>query len=418
VSLLVTLDRALAAPLRAHEWREGELRSFTLRDAVAGAPRPAEAGEYLVARAPDVTTLWSQLRFALEKKRPLAILSPSPPAAAVALFTSGTTGEPKAVFHAEASLLASSAQLARAFPGNAPTASLLSPWAMAGIAFHCLLPAQRRSSLAFGTAPFLDWAASAGKVFRDLEIELLTLSPTHLEMLLRAGIEPAWRGRILSLTAPLKRTHRDALALLAGREASEIYGMTEAAGPVLLDGASLGAELRLSGAGELEIKGSQLMMGYSAAGRFEPAPEWHATGDLFACEGSRFHHQARLRELIDVGGRKIAPRMLEETLESLGEIAECLAFPVQLGATERPGVAYVRKPQCTLGRDELSDRVERHLRERLSPELRPRLWLEVDAVPRLAGGKPDRRGARTRWGYPAKEPRAGTSSSGSSGPRR
>src|SRR5206468_3315806 len=163
-----------------------------------------QRGAYLVARSPRVPELWSALGEAAGAKRPLVLLPPSsrfeeevllrqlpasPPAGTVlVLFTSGSTGDPKAVLHGEASLLASSAQLARAFPGAGPTASLLPAWGMAGVVFHCLLPAERTSGVLYGAGPFLEWSAHAGSLFRQLEVELVTLNPFLLEMLLRAGL--------------------------------------------------------------------------------------------------------------------------------------------------------------------------------------------------------------------------------------
>lgn len=412
MSLLTRVDRALAGGLRFHEWRDGTLCSRAASEETAGSSAE-ERGAYLLLRAPTVPALWAAVRRALAGGRPLVVLPPSspleeaillrllpaaPPAGAVlTLFTSGSTGDPKAVFHSEASVSASAEQLARAFPGAAPTVSLLPPWGMAGVMFHCLLPAVRGSGVLFSSAPFLEWSAHAGSLFRELEVEIVTLNPFLLEMLLRAGLDPAWTGSVVSLTAPLKVPQRTALQLLAGCQPREIYGMTEAAGPVLLDGKSLGAETRLAATGELEIRGPQLMQGYAANGRFEPAPDWFPTGDLFRLDHGTLAHESRIRDLIDTGGRKVAPRIVEEAMETMPDIAECLAFAVELGGVERIGLLYVRKPACELSHDALAAAVESHIAQSLSPDLRPKWWQESESLPRRPNGKPDRRAARKRF---------------------
>jgi O-succinylbenzoic acid--CoA ligase len=282
---------------------------------------------------------------------------------------------------------------------------------MAGVAFHCLLPLERGSGVVFSRLPFLQWSAAAGALFRELSVELVTLNPFLLEMLLRGGIDPQWKGAVVSLTAPLKKPLLAAFALASGRRPREIYGMTEAAGPVLLDGKSLGAETRVSATYELELRGPQLLLGYSSAGRFEPTPEWFRTGDIFTVEDGRHLHQARERDLIDTGGRKVSPRLIEEAAERLPGIGECLAFGMSLAGVERPALLYVREAGCALPPEELALELESYLAKTLSPELRPKWWQEVDSLPRQKGGKPNRKLARSQWERRAKAPTENTSTS-------
>lgn len=394
-------------------------RSLKLRELAGGkvtAKAPpasfstfAHHGAYLVLEAPSVPEVWGALYSAITQRHPLVILPKCtplerevllkqlpelPPAQAVlALFTSGTTGEPKAVFHSEASLLASAEQLAKALPGTAPTCSLLLPWSMAGVVFHCLLPAARGSDVLYSRAPFGEWAGEAAAVFVSEGIDFVTLNPFLLEMWMRIGGGTGdWRGKAISLTAPLKAAQRELFAKEAKASLHEIYGMTEAAGPVLLDGRSLGAELRLSPEGELEISGPQLFLGYGAQGQFLNQGPWFPTGDLFEkTQNHTFVHLSRTRDLIDLGGRKVAPRLVEAAFEGMPELAECLAFGKEIAGIERVGLVYVRAAGCALSEEELARKVEACAKELLSAELRPHWLREMKQVPRLAGGKPDRR---------------------------
>jgi o-succinylbenzoate---CoA ligase len=398
--------------LRLHEWKQGNGGGrLESRGAPSSFPRLQHHGAYLLAEAPSVPELWGALYSAITQRHPLVLLPPSsaleketllrqlplspPPGALLALFTSGSTGEAKSVFHGEASLLASARQLAAAFPGSGPTASLLAPWSMAGVVFHCLLPAARGGTdVLFSREPFLNWAAELPRLLRELGGELLSLNPFLLEMLLRAGFAGEWNGKAVSLTSPLKAPLRERFERAGGR-LLEIYGMTEAAGPVLLEGRSLGAELKLSESGELLLKGDQLFLGYGAGGNFTAREEWFATGDIFEEQAGKLEHRARTRDLINLGGRKVAPALVEAAFEGMPEIADCLAFAKEVAGIERVGLVYARAAGCAWSREELALAVEARARQMLSPELRPAWWVETEKVPRLANGKPDRKALRS-----------------------
>lgn len=362
----------------------GENRYFVLRPQ-SGAELPdafarAEAAGQVLTLLPPQTPAADAIL--------LRQLPPNPPPEAkLVLFTSGSTGTPRAVFHSAASLAASGAQLARAFPGESGVLCLLAPWGMAGVAFHYLLPCFGvRPAVLLPPGPVRDWIPSLPELTRG--VGLVALNPILLEFALAAI--PMGSVKLVSLTAPL-RPHQRAVTGL-----QEIYGMTEAAGPVLLDGRSLGAELRRSDSGELELRGPQLCLGFGVEGRFEPraAAEWFATGDLFTENAGEFRFFARERELIDVGGRKIAPALIEELFGALPEVGDCVAFGYEANGTERPALLYVRRPGVALGEAELREKIGEWARTSISMDMRPFVWRETDSLPRLPNGKLDRRGAR------------------------
>lgn len=401
---LYSLLGARCRNLKLHEWKGGKLESTGTPSTYSGL---AAQGNYLLAEAPGVAGVWGALYSSVTQKHPLVLLPPSsafereillkqlpaspPPGAVLVLFTSGTTGEPKAVFHSEKSLLASVAQCLSAFPGSGPTVSFLAPWAMAGVMFHCLLPAARGSDVLFSAEPVMDWADDALRLLREKEAELVSLNPFILEMLLHAGLDDSWKGQVVSLTAPLKQKHKDDYRKVTGRGILEIYGMTEAAGPVLLDGKSIGAELRLSPGHELELAGEQLFLGYGAQGSFKARGQWFSTGDIFREDASTFVHLSRIKDMINLGGRKVPPALIEAAFEGMPELAECLAFPKMLAGVERVALAYVRAKENKLSKEELSRLVEKRANEILSKDLRPHWWAEIEKVPRSSSGKPDRR---------------------------
>jgi len=352
-------------------------------------------GPYLVAKAPGVTELWESFAHALARGQILVLLPPGneaadaillrqlpiqpPPEACLALFTSGSTGTPKAVLHGEGSLLASASQLARAFP-HSRTASLLPAWGMAGVAFHLLLPLARGELHLCVKDSFLYEAGDFARRLEITRVELLTLNPYLLEVWERHDFI-VQSLRLVSLTSPLPPRLR--------KKAEEVYGMSEAAGPVLHEGKLLGADGRIAPSGELELKGEQLFLGYGSEGEFFPHSGWFATGDQFE-GGENFRFLARTRELIEIGGRKIAPALVEEVLKEDEDLAEVVAFEKKVEGIGRIAFVYVRKESCNLSEEELAKKIGQRARTSFSVDMRPASWGEKKSLPRLASGKIDR----------------------------
>lgn len=383
------------------EWKEAQLRETT--------PPPCNLvahGSYLLADAPSPLALWSAFEQALRAQQPLVVLGPMseaarvillrqlpeppPPGAALVLFTSGSTGEPKAVFHSEESLLASAEQLATGLGAPVSQCSLLPAWGMAGIAFHFLLPLfSGKRLLWWNRQPMheLPPAIEAAK------LDLLSLNPFLLEGVLRNETFGSRSLDVVSLTAPLTEGLRGRFRARCQGFLREIYGMTEAAGPVLLDGQSLGAQAKLEKDGALSLRGKQFLLGYGVEGKFVAAEGWFSTGDVFRREGTLLRFVARSRELIDCGGRKIAPGLVEEVFQ-LPELAQCLALAVEVQGVERVGLVYERDPGCQLSESELSQKIKERASTSLSSDMRPFVWRELPQIPRLANGKVSRIKAR------------------------
>jgi acyl-coenzyme A synthetase/AMP-(fatty) acid ligase len=354
-------------------------------------------GPYLVGKDLGVTEVWEALAHSLERGLVLVLLPPGnevadaillrqlpakPPASAcLTLFTSGSTGTPKAVLHGEGSLLASASPLALAFP-HSRTASLLPAWGMAGVAFHLLLPLRQGELHLCAKDSFLYEAGDFNSRLKIARVELVTLNPYLLEMWERSA--PAPKGvRVVSLTAPLPSSLREKFC------AEEIYGMSEAAGPVLHEGKLLGAKGRIAPSGELELQGEQLFLGYGSEGIFFPSTGWFATGDQFA-KDEEFRFLARTRDLIEIGGRKIAPALVEEVLREDPNLAEVAAFEKKIEGIGRIAFVYVRRAGCDLSEDELAKQVSLRARTSFSVDMRPAWWGEKKSLPRLPSGKIDR----------------------------
>jgi fatty-acyl-CoA synthase len=155
-----------------------------------------------------------------------------------------------------------------------------------------------------------------------------------------------------------------------------------------------GVEAKLGEAGEVLLRGPNVV------GRYWPdvptldAEGWFHTGDLAtqAADGS-YTIVGRAKDLIISGGENIHPMEIEAALMQHPAVAECAAFGVadpQWG--EVVAVAVVLKAGTTAGEADLRE----HVAQRLARFKLPRRWLWLDALPKTALGKVQR-GALGRY---------------------
>jgi acyl-CoA synthetase (AMP-forming)/AMP-acid ligase II len=153
-----------------------------------------------------------------------------------------------------------------------------------------------------------------------------------------------------------------------------------------------GNHLKTGELGEVVIQGPNVIQGY------ENNPEanaksftngWFRTGDQGKIDADGYLHlTARIKELIVRGGEKIAPLEIDEVLLSHPAVAEAVAFGAPHPAWgEEVAVAVVlREPQ-----DGAESVLLSYCRERLADFKCPRKIHIVEAIPRTATGKIQRR---------------------------
>jgi acyl-CoA synthetase (AMP-forming)/AMP-acid ligase II len=142
--------------------------------------------------------------------------------------------------------------------------------------------------------------------------------------------------------------------------------------------------------GEISIKGANVFGGY------EDNPEansqaftggWFRTGDQgFLDENQYVTLVSRIKELINRGGEKISPREVDEALQGHPAVAEAVCF----GIADRvygEEVAAAVVPRHAVTEAELI----KHCRSLLADFKVPRVIYLVDAIPRTATGKVQRR---------------------------
>ena len=105
--------------------------------------------------------------------------------------------------------------------------------------------------------------------------------------------------------------------------------------------------------GEIEIRGANLFSGYWPDGAGGPdADGWWPTGDVgFLDDGGDLFLVDRLKELVIVSGFNVYPVEVEDVIEEVAGVAEVAVIGVADEQTGEAVVAYVRAPGADAGRD-------------------------------------------------------------------
>ncbi|HYH35578.1 MAG TPA: class I adenylate-forming enzyme family protein [Nocardioides sp.] len=338
---------------------------------------------------------------------------PDPGKLAVLLYTSGTSGRPRAAMLTHRALLANVEQVAVVEPPmigvDDVVLGVLPLFHVYGL--NAVLGGVLRHGCTLVLAERFDPQATLDLV----EAESCTVLP------LAPAVFPHWLGRpelgdrlasarlVLSGSAPLEPqvvrdfTDRTGIPLHQG------YGLTEAA-PVVTStlcserlqpgsvGAALpGIELRLVGAGreepagddpgEIEVRGDNLFSGYWPDGTGGPDDEgWWATGDVgFLDPSGDLFLVDRVKEVVIVSGFNVYPVEVEEVVREVPEVAEVAVIGVPDDETGEAVVAYVR----SAGADpaEVHAAVRARCEERLARFKRPGRIEVVDELPLTVTGK-------------------------------
>ncbi|MDQ1475851.1 MAG: cyclohexanecarboxylate-CoA ligase [Actinomycetota bacterium] len=346
---------------------------------------------------------------------PLPPIAVSVDDAAVILWTSGTTSEPKGVVHTHQSLRVEADTIAAAHEMSAGE-SLLLPMPVthvAGLTYGILLPVT--SAI---TAVLMDtWEPGrALELVESHSIEVIISTPVFMRTMVDhpafgatnrasvrmfslggAGVAPAMvREGAKEFGCWCKRTYgsTEYPTLTTGRFGDDVERDATTDGPLI--GA---AELRVvdpktlddmppGTAGELLVRGPEMFVGYLDRSLDTDAfveDGWFRTGDLAVYDGEYLTIVDRLKDIIIRGGENISAQEVEALLVTHPDITEaaCVAFPDPVMGEKV--CAYVI---ATPGSEPSLAEVRDHLLERGLARFKAPERLELRAtLPRTASGK-------------------------------
>jgi benzoate-CoA ligase family protein len=358
--------------------------------------------------AVDGAMVWSQVCGPGPSLEPAATTGED---VALWLYTSGTTGLPKAVMHRHRHLQAASHGLAEQVVRLGEEDTVLSASKMYfayGLGNSVYLPAAVGASVVVHQAPVipatiqgvLDRARptvlfGVPAFFAGFAREAETSLPPTVRLALSAGE---------ALAPDLLGLFRDrfALDLLDG------FGSTEAlhhvtcnrpgdvvpgsAGPAL-DGYEIRAldadreEVAENETGELWVRGPTTFAGYwrrpELTARSYTGP-WMRTGDAVRISGGRLFHEGRFDDLIKLGGVWVAPTEIEQVLRAHPDVADAAV----VATDDQDGVPTLRAFVVSRRDDaDLVSEISRLCRRRLARFKVPRSFEIVGEVPRTSSGK-------------------------------
>ncbi len=393
----------------------------SVREAVGGLADAMEAAGHEPATRPRIVTVgttlapgersWDQLVANHGRPGPARVDAES---LAVLLYTSGTSGRPRAAMLSHRALLANIEQVAEVEPrmitGRDVVLGVLPLFHVYGL--NAVLGQVLRQQARLVLVDGFD-AEGSLDIIEDEAISVVPVAPPVFAYWMQvSGLEDRLGPvrLVLSGSAPLDPDLTEAFTARTGVAIHQGYGLTEAA-PVVTStlcskaptarsvGAALpGIEIRLvddngqeprdEDGGEIHLRGANLFSGYWPDGADGPDRDgWWATGDVgYLDPTGDLYLVDRVKELVIVSGFNVYPSEVEDVIAELPEVMEAAVIGVEDAMTGEAVVAYVR-PTAAGASDTLEDVVRRHCQDRLARFKQPSVIHVVETLPYTPTGK-------------------------------
>jgi acyl-CoA synthetase (AMP-forming)/AMP-acid ligase II len=331
---------------------------------------------------------------------------------ALVLHTSGSTGRPKRVPIKHSNLAASAHNIVETYSLSPSDVALC---VMPLFHVHGLVASTISTLLSGGTlvVPSKFNPLSFWRTVRDHRVSWYSAVPTiHNLLLARSGTErPAGAEGlrfIRSCSAALPPEMMRQLEEKFGAPVLEAYGMTEASHQMCSNpqppaarkagsvGPGTGVKVSIMDAkgihlasgerGEVVIQGPNVVAGYEnnpEANASSFTDGWFRTGDQGYLDADGYLVlTGRLKEMINRGGEKIAPREIDEALLTHPAVAEAVAFgvPHAMWGEEVAAAVVLKEPETEAA-------ILAHCKQRLADFKCPKKLYIVETIPRTATGK-------------------------------
>ena len=342
---------------------------------------------------------------------------------AVLVFSSGTTGLPKAVRHTHRSIGRGTAHWVSALGLTEDDR-----FQVATPPSHILGLLNLLAAAEAGTTVRLHRRFDLDEVLRRIESDRITLEMAVAPIALAIAGHPDLETFDLSSlryimwgATPVTASVAEAVTERTGVRWLPAYGASElpviACNPVdrpddwRLDSAGLpgpevelrvvdldtGAVLEPGGIGEIQARSPSLMQGYlpEEADAEAFVDGWYRTGDVGWLEPEGWVHLTdRSKEMIKVKGFQVAPAEVEAVLHGHPSVVDCAVFGID---DEQAGEVPVAAVQLDPARPVEAADLQQLVADSLATYKQLRHVVIVDTIPRLPSGKVLRRTLRAEW---------------------
>jgi len=325
----------------------------------------------------------------------------SPEADALFVFSSGTTGLPKAVRHTHAGFATAVRHWRSALGLTADDRmQIMTPPS------HILGLLNIATVLDTGAWMRLHPRFDVDRMLSHIQDDRITIEMAVAPIALAIAAHPRLESFDLSslryimwCATPVTKSVADTVTGRIGVPWVSAYGASELpviaccpTGDARLDTVGKpvpGVSVRIAESGEIQVRSDSVMVGYlpddATADAFDDG--WYRTGDIGELDsGGWLRITDRLKEMIKVRGFQVAPAEVEAILHGHPAVQDCAVFGVPDGVNGEAVVAAV-----TTGKPVTEQELIALVGERLSSYKRPSRVVFVDAIPRLPSGKVLRR---------------------------
>jgi long-chain acyl-CoA synthetase len=402
----VTVVRAAVTGLQdALEGADEELRSRTTIPRVVVVAAPTVPGE----------TSYDEMTASQGGGTDLPS-SQDPEALAVLLYTSGTSGRPRAAMLSHRALLSNIEQAATVRPpmvtGDDVVLGVLPLFHVYGL--NAVLGQTIRQGSRLVLVDGFDVEGSLD-IVEDEAVSVVPVAPPVFAYWMSvADLKNRLSGvrLVLSGSAPLSPELVESFTDRTGVPVHQGYGLTEGA-PVITStlcsgrakagsvGSALpgilirlidedGREPEGEDPGEILIAGGNLFSGYWPDGTDGPdADGWYPTGDVGFLDGDGdLFLVDRLKELVIVSGFNVYPSEVEEVIGELDGVLEAAVIGAEDEQTGEAVIAYVKQlPGSSFSEEELVETIREHCAHRLARFKQPSAIHVVTELPHTVTGK-------------------------------